>query len=221
MRQDYADITLVLDSSGSMAPLTDDTIGGVNNFITAQKALPGFARFTLVRFSTWANYLVTAVPIEDVQPISRLTYYANGGTALLDAVGRAIDYTGDRLLTLPEDQRPARVLFVVLTDGQENQSTKFTKAQVQEKVERQTRDYKWEFLFLGADLGAFKDASDMGIGYHSTAVYNATSAGIRAAVGLATEKVSTSRTAGMRGMSVDTVNMSYTVEDRKILDDAK
>src|SRR5256885_1489485 len=113
MRNDLTDITVVMDRSGSMNSCRSDAEGGLNAFIKEQKELPGEALFTLVQFDTEYEVVHKAKPIKDV-PKCILT--PRGGTALLDALGRTIHQTGDRLLAFPEHQRPALVCFVIITD---------------------------------------------------------------------------------------------------------
>ena len=119
MKTDLTDITLVVDRSGSMQDIRSDAEGGVNAFIENQAKEPGEALLTLVQFDTEFEFLHTGVPIKDVP---RYSLVPRGSTALLDAVGRAINETGERISKLAEAERPALVVFVVMTDGLENSS---------------------------------------------------------------------------------------------------
>ena len=134
MRTDLTDITLVVDRSGSMEQIREDAEGGVNSFISQQAKEPGEALLTLVQFDTEYEFLHTGVPIQNVP---RYELVPRGMTALLDAVGRAINETGERLAKMPQPDRPGLVIFVVMTDGQENSSKEFNKSQVKEMIERQ------------------------------------------------------------------------------------
>ena len=118
MRSDLTEIAFVLDRSGSMNPIAADAIGGFNTFLASQQSLPGEARLTLVLFDH--EYLVTHnnVDIRSVPPLHSAAYLPRGMTALLDAVGRTIDDVGARLATTPEEQRPAKMIVAILTDGQ-------------------------------------------------------------------------------------------------------
>ena len=127
MRNDLTDITLVVDRSGSMHSIREDAQGGINAFVQQQAALPGEALITLVQFDTKYEFLIqgqSAGECGDYELVPR------GGTALLDAVGRAINETGDRLSRQAEVDRPGLVVIVVMTDGHENSSQEFTKAQI-------------------------------------------------------------------------------------------
>ena len=160
MRSDLSDITLVVDRSGSMAQVRNDAEGGVNTFISQQVTEPGEALLTLVQFDTEYEFLHTGVPVQNVP---KYELVPRGMTALLDAVGRAINETGERLAKMPEADRPGLVVFVVTTDGEENSSKEFNKSQIKEMIERQQNDFNWHFTFLGANQDAFAEAGGMGI----------------------------------------------------------
>lgn len=160
MRKDLSDITVVLDRSGSMNVCQSDAEGGLNRFVEDQKKLPGEAFFTLVQFDNEYEFVHRAVPIRNVPHCSLVP---RGSTALLDAVGRAIVETGERLAKMPEADRPGLVVFVILTDGQENASQEFSKKKVQEMISHQQGVYKWQFIYLGANQNAFAEAGDLGI----------------------------------------------------------
>lgn len=160
MRKDLSDLTVVLDRSGSMHVCQSDAEGGLNRFVEDQKKRPGEALFTLVQFDTEYEFVHRAVPIGKVPHCSLVP---RGNTALLDAVGRAIVETGERLAKMPEADRPGLVVFVIITDGQENSSREFTKTKVQEMISHQQDVYKWQFIYLGANQDAFAEAGDLGI----------------------------------------------------------
>src|SRR4051812_13792867 len=134
MNADLTDLTLVIDRSGSMESIREDAQGGVNAFIREQAGQPGNAVLTLVQFDTEYEFVHQSVPISSV-PAFELE--PRGSTALLDAVGRAINETGARLTRLPAADRPGLVIFVIVTDGQENSSHEFTKTQIKDKIMHQ------------------------------------------------------------------------------------
>jgi Mg-chelatase subunit ChlD len=160
MRSDLTDITLVVDRSGSMEEIRSDAEGGVNAFIQNQANEPGEALLTLVQFDTEYEFLHQGTPIGQV---SRYKLVPRGATALLDAVGRAINETGERLARTAEQDRPGLVVFVVMTDGHENSSKEFSKNQIKQMIEQQQNTYNWHFTFLGADQDAFAEARAMGM----------------------------------------------------------
>ncbi len=160
MRQELTDITVVLDRSGSMHSCQSDAEGGLNRFIDDQKKQPGEANFTLVQFDTEYEFVHRGIPIKSVPHCSLVP---RGNTALLDAVGRAIVETGERLAKLPEADRPGLVVFVVITDGEENSSKEFSLTRIKEMIQHQQDVYKWQFIYLGANQDAFAEAGAMGI----------------------------------------------------------
>lgn len=160
MKSDLTDITLVVDRSGSMEQVRADAEGGVNAFIADQAKEPGEALLTLVQFDTEYEFLHKGVPISQVP---KYELVPRGMTALLDAVGRAINETGERLSKMAEQDRPGLVIFVVMTDGEENSSQEFSKARIKEMIERQQADYNWHFSFLAANQDAFAEAGGIGI----------------------------------------------------------
>jgi uncharacterized protein YegL len=158
----YTEIIFVIDSSGSMAHLTGDTIGGFNGFIESQKALEGKATLTTVLFdSTW-KILHDGVDIQEVKPLTNTDYVAGGMTAMLDAIGEVINKVQDRHDDLGAE-KPEEVLFIITTDGEENSSKKFNKAQIEKMIRHQTNGHGWKFMFLGANMDAVKEAESIGI----------------------------------------------------------
>lgn len=157
------DITLILDRSGSMNSIKTDTIGGYNTFVEGQKAAPGEALFTLIQFSNAYEPVYQGRPIADVPPLTAETFVPMGGTALLDAMGRAINEAGARFSAMAEADRPSRVIFVILTDGEENASREFNKPTIGEMVKHQTDAYGWTFVYLGANQDAIKVAGGLGL----------------------------------------------------------
>ena len=168
MRSDLTDITLVVDRSGSMQAVREDAQGGLNAFLEKQAGEPGEALLTLVQFDTDYEILHRGVPLAEA-PSYQLE--PRGATALLDAVGRAIDETGARLAAMPEAERPGLVVFAVVTDGEENSSQELTLEQVRERIEHQQEKYAWQFTFLGAGPDTFADAAKMGIHADGVAVF--------------------------------------------------
>ncbi|NNE00551.1 MAG: VWA domain-containing protein [Pirellulaceae bacterium] len=168
MKTDLTDITLVVDRSGSMESIRDDAQGGINAFIREQAGLPGQALITLVQFDTDYEFLAKGVPATDIAPYE---LQPRGATALLDAIGRAINETGQRLSQINESDRPGLVVFVVMTDGLENSSREFTTNKIKQMIEHQQTHYQWQFTFLGADQDAFAEAGALGIAAGGAATF--------------------------------------------------
>ena len=142
MKQNLCDITIVLDRSGSMSSVQADTIGGFNTFIKEQRKLPGECNVSLVQFDDQYEPQYAGKPVGDAPFLDEKTFQPRGMTALLDAIGRTINETGKRLGAMDDDDRPSKVLFVILTDGGENSSKEFTRAKVFEMISHQKTAYQ-------------------------------------------------------------------------------
>lgn len=187
MDQNYCDITVLLDRSGSMASIKTDMERGFDNFIAEQKRVPGKCLVTLTQFSTQGTpTLYTALPIAEVPP---LTIQPLGGTPLLDAMHDTIVQTGRRLGSIPEAYRPGKVVFIVITDGEENSSVHATITDLHNEVTVQQEHYNWQFLFFGANMDAFAVGHMMGLRGQSIASYGANSAGAAASFAVAASSV--------------------------------
>lgn len=162
-QKDLTEIICVIDRSGSMGSIRSDAIGGFNMFLEEQKKVPLPARMTLALFNENYEILHDGIKLSDVQPLTNATYQPAGVTALLDAIGRTIDAVGTRLSTTPEEQRPEKVLFVILTDGLENASKDYRKSRIAEMIKHQQEHYSWRFEFLGANVDAFAEANALNI----------------------------------------------------------
>jgi uncharacterized protein YegL len=161
-----AEIVFVLDETGSMGRIREDTIGSFNNFVEEQKGVEGEATMTLVEFSSTPdedNFRLQyeGVPLKEVEPLAHDTYRPRGFTPLLDAIGSTIDSVSARLERTEEEKQPDLVIVAVLTDGLENASSEYTLEQVKAKVEHQESE-GWKFIFLGANMDAVQVGGDMG-----------------------------------------------------------
>jgi len=177
MKNNLTEIVFILDRSGSMSRLVEDTIGGFNSFIKTQKKEVGEAVLTTILFDDQYEILHNGVDIKDVKPMTTKEYSARGMTALLDAIGKTINNVGDRLNKTNEDDKPSKVIFVITTDGQENTSKEFKQSQIKKMIEHQTNTYNWQFLFLGANIDAVGTAQSFGISGQFASNYTANSVG--------------------------------------------
>lgn len=195
MKENLTELVFILDRSGSMMGLEADTIGGYNSMIEKQKQEPGKAKVTTILFDDRYEVLHDAVDIQAVEPLAN-EYYARGGTALMDAVGRAINSVGARLANTPEEERPSQVIVVITTDGYENCSQEFTRGKVKKMIEHQTNKYSWKFMFLGANIDATAEAESMGISADWATNYTYTAQGTSAAYACVSAMASTLRSIG-------------------------
>ena len=177
----WTEIAFILDRSGSMQSIAETAVTGFNELLTQQQREHAETpvRMSLVLFNTGYEVPFASIPAPELPRLDMKTYSPDGGTALLDAIGRTIDETGARLASMPEAQRPGKVIIAILTDGEENSSSTFTWAQISDKIRHQKEVYKWEFLFLGANQDAIATASKMNIDHHSSTTFSQTDRGIR------------------------------------------
>jgi len=178
MNTNLSEIIFILDRSGSMSSLEQETIAGYNKFLGSQRETPGAAQVTTVLFDNQYELLHDGVNIRLVKPISGKEYFTRGSTALLDAVGKTIIDVGHRLSQTPEEERPGKVIFIITTDGLENASQEFTWPAIRDMIKHQREKYSWEFIFLGANFDADEIADDLGISRNRAANFNADIAGL-------------------------------------------
>jgi len=177
MRENLTELVFILDRSGSMEGLEADTIGGFNSMIAKQQKEAGDAIVSTVLFDDTSVVIHNRVPIGKVDKLTDKDYYVRGCTALLDAVGGAIHHIGNVHKYAKEEDRPAKTLFVITTDGLENASEKYKFSDIKRMIERQKEKYGWEFLFLGANIDAIEVAGSMGISQDRAANYQCDSVG--------------------------------------------
>ena len=154
MDKSKTEIVLVIDKSGSMSCLRQTVIKSVNAFLKDQKDCEGTATVTMYAFDDEVMVMQVCSPLENVPELSRENYEPGGCTALLDAVGIAIDDTGKRLASLPEEQRPANVIIGIMTDGFENSSRRYKWKDIADRIAHQREKYSWRFMFFGAVFGS-------------------------------------------------------------------
>ena len=167
------ELVFILDRSGSMAGLEEDTIGGFNAMIEKQRQVEGECLVSAVLFDHESIVLYDRVPLEKVRKMTRDDYTVRGSTALIDAIGGAVHHIGNVHKYARAEDVPEKTLFVITTDGMENSSRRYTSDEVKKKVERQKEKYGWEFLFLGANIDAVETAKHFGIGADRAVNYNA------------------------------------------------
>lgn len=177
MKENFTSINVVIDKSGSMSHLTADTIGGFNTFLADQKADSGTAALTLCLFNDNCDMVHVFKDLNEVEPLNEKTYRTSGYTALLDALGTVINDTGKKLSDMPEEERPSKVIVLVITDGQENCSREYSKEKIKEMIAHQEEKYNWSFVFMGANIDAVTEGAAIGISAQNSIQYSASAAG--------------------------------------------
>lgn len=171
-------VAALLDRSGSMQTIADDTRGGFDSFIGKEREQDGNTVVTLAQFDQQYELVYSSQPIRTVPP---LVLQPRGSTALYDAIGRLITDVGVELAAVPEDERPGSVTVVVMTDGHENASKEWTNTAVRALIAQQEKDYQWDFVFLGSNIDAVDVGTDLGFARDKSMTYVSTTVGVTAA----------------------------------------
>ena len=172
-------IICILDRSGSMQKLTGDVIGGYNSFLEQQRKESGTAEVTTVLFDDQYETIATAVDLQKAPEMNSKIYFARGSTALLDAVGRTVMETLNRLEKDNVCPMKRRVLFMIMTDGLENASREYDKATVKALIEETTNNYHWNYIFMGANIDSVAEAGALGIQADHAMNFEADSSGVK------------------------------------------
>ena len=171
MSKGLTEIVYILDRSGSMGGLEEDTIGGFNSMMEKQKKTGEKALVSTILFDDRSEVLHDRVPIDKIEKMTGEEYYVRGCTALLDAVGMAIHHIGNVHKYAREEDRPEKTIFVITTDVLENSSSRYSYDRVKKMVKRQQKKYGWEFIFIGANIDAYGEADRFGIRRDRTVNY--------------------------------------------------
>ena len=163
MNKNLTEIVYILDRSGSMGGLEEDTIGGFNSMMEKQKKADGEAIVSTVLFDDVCEVLHDRVPLDKIGKMTDEQYFVRGCTALLDAVGGAIRHIGNVHKYAREEDRPAKTIFVITTDGMENASKNYSYDKIRKMVKKQQKKYGWEFIFIGANIDAYAEAQRLGV----------------------------------------------------------
>lgn len=177
MKKNLTELVFILDRSGSMAGLEDDTIGGFNAMIQKQKKEPGEAFVSTILFDNVSEVLHDRIKLKSIPKMTSRDYTVRGCTALIDAIGGAIKHISNiHKYARPEDV-PEHTMFIITTDGMENASRKYSSDEVKKIIERQKQEFGWEFLFIGANIDAVETAAQIGISRDRAVKYSASSKG--------------------------------------------
>lgn len=158
------EVVFIIDKSGSMSGLESDTIGGFNSLLEKQKKENSDAFLSVILFNQISTVVLDRVDIAKVRELTREDYICMGSTALLDAIGDSIKHIKNIHKYARKEDVPEKTLFVIITDGMENSSRKYRYKEIKELIEKMKKENDWEFLFLGANIDAIKEARNIGIG---------------------------------------------------------
>lgn len=189
MKKRRTELVFILDKSGSMSGLETDSIGGYNSMLAQQRALTDDCLITTVLFDNECLLLHDRLKLTKVKDLTHKDYLVGGSTALLDAIGQTIQH-----MSQVKDAR--NVLFVIITDGQENASRQFTVQTVKRLLEQQKEAKGWEFIFLGANIDAVETASRIGISPDHAADFLSDSEGTQLNYQVIADTITTYRTSG-------------------------
>ena len=168
--KEIMDVVFLLDRSGSMHGMENDTIGGYNSYLKSMRQKN--AKITTILFDNEYEMITKRENISNVRNMDYKTYYTRGCTALLDAIGKTISYM--------DSENPSKVVFIITTDGLENASIEYNKGQIKEMIEGHKN---WEFIYLGANIDSYKEASSIGISKSRTSNFAKTKKGMGAMFG--------------------------------------
>ncbi len=216
MKNNLTELVFILDRSGSMQGLEADTIGGFNAMLTKQNTDDGEVLVSTVLFDDKVEVLHDRQPLDGLKPMTSEEYYVRGTTALLDAVGGSIRHISNVHRYAREEDRPAKTLFVITTDGYENASRRYNYDAVKTMIEQHKKEQNWEFLFLGANIDAVETASRFGIEESRAANFHADSEGTQLNYEVLGDVVSTvchSPSAQYVSRSFDRFNCMARIED--------
>lgn len=219
MKKGLTELVFIIDRSGSMSGLEGDTIGGFNSMLKQQQAVDGKAVITTVLFDDQYELIHDRVDIQKVEPMTQETYTPRGSTALLDAIGKTIHNIRKAQKEAKEEDRAEKVIFFIITDGQENASRHYTASMIQERIRHQKQKHGWEFLFFGANMDAIAEAAKIGIADDRAQSYCADSAGT-ASVYTSMSTVSTAFRTGKQIQSMELTDEAQKETGSQFIKDA-
>lgn len=192
MNNNKTEIAILLDRSGSMETICDDMEGAFKQFLKEQHDLLGECLVSLYQFDSEFDVVYTAKNIKEIQ---KLGLVPRGSTALYDSGCKAIDRFGEHLGETPEDARPANVIFVIITDG-ENNTGNLDPGQFRQKISHQSENYNWKFIYLGANQDSFAVGASLGINAGQVINYAPSALGTRGMSHAMSSNIASYRNAG-------------------------
>ena len=160
-KENYINLTFIIDESGSMYSSTNDVIGGFKSTIEEQKKMDeGKCSVSLFTFNDTVKEVYLG---KDIKEVDGIDYTTNGCTAMNDGIGTAIDKVGKWLSDMKEEDRPSKNLIVIMTDGAENASKEYSFERIKEMIKHQEEKYNWTFMYMGTDITSMEDVKKLGI----------------------------------------------------------
>ena len=208
-KNNITELVFILDRSGSMSGLEEDTIGGFNSMIEEQKEKDGACFVTTILFNDRSLTVHDRIPLAEVPKMTRDDYRVCGCTALIDAIGMAVEHTETIHKYARKEDIPENTLFMITTDGLENASTKFSSSEVKRMIERKKEQNGWEFIFVGANIDAVETAKHFGIQEDRVANYHADKRGTNVIFGAMSKAVGDLRA----GKKLSRANLDEVRED--------
>lgn len=221
MRKDLVEVVFVFDRSGSMASMFDAAVKGFNEYVEQQAADPGDVNISVYTFDNVIDRPLFRASLKDgvirEQIREGVTHWfkPRGSTALYDGMKHATDEVGAALALQAEDERPGKVMVVVITDGQENASRTATLEQIAAMVKTQRETYSWEYIFIGANQDAILTAAKFDIPMACALTYSANDAGLESSLESLTKGTRRYRGQMRSAESLGAVNYGFSQEDRK------
>lgn len=169
-KQGLTYIAMILDRSGSMSDIKTDMEGALNTFLTDQKTIPGDCQVSLFQFDDEYEAVFTH---QDIEFVPKVEIVPRNMTALYDAVGKTVNWLGEHFNKMKEEDRPEKVIVVIITDGLENASKEFTQDKVREMIKHQEEVYGWAFTYIGANQDAYAVGGSVGVAASSSLNYGA------------------------------------------------
>ena len=216
-KKNYTHIGIVLDRSGSMASMKKDVIGGFNTFIEEQNKVEGEATITFAQFDTQYDLLQDFTKLSNVPVLTDHVFQPRGSTALLDAMGKSLTDVRSKVKTMDEEERPEKVIFVFITDGEENASHEYNKDRVFKMIEdlRDEEEINWEFVFIGANQDAIQAGNGLGVRQGRSINYDASGAGTQVMFASLTSGMNNYRSKGLHEVSSADYSFFDSTADKK------
>ena len=213
---DTTKIVFILDRSGSMGHLRQDTIGSFNSLVEEQKEKEGNCVISTILFDNKVDVLHDNLDIHDINRMTEKDYFTRGTTALLDAVGTTVKKTVHQFKDLYREERPNNVMFVIITDGMENSSKNYSYSKVAKLISNVEEKFEWEFLFIGANIDAIKEGSKFGIRRERSVNYKADKKGNKVVYETISKTITNYRTTNQIDNSwKENINDDFKTRERK------